>query len=282
MGIDARGDCGLLRGRRWPGGSAAKFQAGGEGLQPTARSESDGGLDAMPRPPRWIVQFRPRPSRIRECPSIFTDTLLPAMIRWLYPVNRASWATRPSLPLKNRHPHIGSRRASLRERMRLRPVPFNTPGRGNPGFRARCPRSRLPQVVYCWKSLSASFWTDLLPRTSTIYPQIHAASTIRVDAAQSRALAQPEPGPRCTAPSVPRFPNGLIAAASSGSGRLRPGRVCTRRSLCRRPGKLHAPWRASCFPAMTRPRTASNLHSKMTHLARKAARNRILPAASSG
>jgi hypothetical protein len=46
------------------------------------------------------------------------------------------------------------------------------------GSGGRCPRLQSPQVMYCSKSLSASFRPVSFPLRGQIYPLIHAASTV--------------------------------------------------------------------------------------------------------
>jgi hypothetical protein len=121
------------------------------------------GLGALPRPSRWTVEYRITAIALPRVPWHFHSCSQAAIARWRYPVDRTSRVTATSLHWKNAHPHIGSKDASYVTECDSVPSGNALSAGATLGSGARCPKPQSPHVLYCRKSLSASFGSSSFP-----------------------------------------------------------------------------------------------------------------------
>ena len=96
---------------------------------------------------------------------------LAVISRWQHPVNRASWATGSRSVGESPSCVSASRDALQREKMRSRPIRHNSLRWDNLGVWVRRPTPQSPDVMYCRKSIAASFRLPSLPVRSESTPR---------------------------------------------------------------------------------------------------------------
>lgn len=136
---------------------------------------NDGGLDETPRPPWWTVDLD-RAIVLSPLPTFFTNA--PSRYRWMAVPGKPGSLGQSSRPVSKYRPmRIGSRDASQREKVQSHPCGLTHLRWGDFRLWMRRPRLQSPYVMYCQKSIAASFGLPSLPVRGQSTPRFYATST---------------------------------------------------------------------------------------------------------